>query len=259
MQKLLGVSAVSYLNTAPFIYGLRNSDVINEVELMIDYPSECARKLNNGEVEIGLVPVVAVLNNPNLHIISDYCIGSTEYVRTVALFSNSPLDQIKRVYLDYQSLTSVMLIKILAKNLWKKSFEWEPLTQGHSFEGIEKHEGVLAIGDKVFGLEGNFLNNIDLASEWKRLTGLPMVFAVWASRNSVDKGFVSRFNVALKAGVDSIERSVDAFQNLPISKAMAISYLKNNISYTLKQDKKEAVSLFGKFINKINISGSNTF
>ena len=59
------ISAVSYTNTLPFIYGLENSKIINHIELSKDIPSVCAKKLISNKVDIGLVPVAIIpkLNN----------------------------------------------------------------------------------------------------------------------------------------------------------------------------------------------------
>ncbi|MGY8989787.1 MAG: MqnA/MqnD/SBP family protein, partial [Flavobacteriales bacterium] len=81
------VSAVSYLNTIPFIYGVNNSKISNQIELLLDFPSECARKLSENEVDIALVPVVILNKNPKFKIVSDFCIGANGKVDTVCLYS----------------------------------------------------------------------------------------------------------------------------------------------------------------------------
>ena len=60
------VSAVSYLNTVPFIYGLKSSKIYEDIELQLNYPSACAKKLINDEVDIALVPVVILKSYPSL-------------------------------------------------------------------------------------------------------------------------------------------------------------------------------------------------
>ena len=97
------VSAVSYTNTKPFVYGLTHSDVIDQIDLSLDIPSDCARKLIDDEADIGLVPVAALLNIPNYQIISDYCIGATGAVNSVFIFSNLPIGEIKTIRLDSYS------------------------------------------------------------------------------------------------------------------------------------------------------------
>ena len=88
------VSAVSYLNTLPFIYGINNSEVVNDIKLSLDIPSDCGMKLLSGEVDLGLVPVAILPQLKEYHIISDYCIGAEGKVDSVALYSDVPLDEI---------------------------------------------------------------------------------------------------------------------------------------------------------------------
>ena len=102
MEKIK-VSAVSYLNTLPFLNGINNSKVVDLMNLSLDIPSDCAMKLLNEEVDLGLVPIAILPQLKDYHIVSDYCIGAEGDVDSVALFSDVPLNEIENVYLDYQS------------------------------------------------------------------------------------------------------------------------------------------------------------
>ena len=115
---------MSYLNTKPLLYGIKRHPVINDMELVEDYPSRIAQMLIDDEADLGLIPVAAVLKLPHWNIVSDYCIGSNGPVASVCIFSEVPMDQIERVYLDYQSRTSVSLARVLLKEYWKKEVEF---------------------------------------------------------------------------------------------------------------------------------------
>lgn len=243
MSNRVKVSAVSYLNTVPFIFGLRNSDIQDLIDLTLDVPSECTRKLINDEVELALVPIATMLNGQSFNIISDYCISAVNKVRTVVLLSNSPLQEIESIALDGHSLTSNILVKILAKNHWKKDIHWLSETDSTTHH-ISKQEGMVAIGDKVFFLESRFTYSYDLAHEWKAMTGLPMVFAVWASKRNLDKDFLNAFNQGLKYGIDNIPKLLESWNNQFLPKQQAHRYFTENISYTLDSQKIEAISLF---------------
>lgn len=253
MTRKIRVSAISYLNTAPFVYGLQHSDIVENIDITFDYPSECARKLQQNESDIGIIPVAALLSLPKYEIISNYCIGAIGAVRTVALFSNSPLEKIERIYLDYQSRTSVNLVKILSKNFWKITPEWMPFIPSQDANGLEPHEGLVIIGDRVFNSEKHYKYCYDLAAEWKKYTGLPFVFAVWASVKPLDSSFVNSFNRALQLGLKNIHLSVDNFSLQYIERSDAIEYLNNNISYNLDNQKKEAIEVFLKFVKEVNL------
>ena len=113
------VGAVSYLNTKPLIYGFEKGMMQDEVELVIDYPSKIADALVNNEIDIGLVPVAVLPQMKNHYFVGDYGIACNGEVATVCLFSEVPLEEIETVQLDYQSRTSVALLKILLKEHWK--------------------------------------------------------------------------------------------------------------------------------------------
>ena len=115
------VSVVSYLNTFPFIYGLRESGLDKKMDMSLDIPSVCAEKLIANKVDVGLVPVVALKQLEDAHIFSDFCIGANGVVETVCLFSDVPIDRIENIFLDYQSKTSVELLRVLLKEYWRVS------------------------------------------------------------------------------------------------------------------------------------------
>ncbi|MHC1705246.1 MAG: menaquinone biosynthetic enzyme MqnA/MqnD family protein [Tenuifilaceae bacterium] len=244
MTQRIKVTAVSYLNTAPFVYGLQHTSIRDQIDLSLDYPAECARKVASGEVDLGLVPIAAIPSIPLYNIVTDYCIGTEGPVRTVVLLSNSPIETLERIYLDYQSRTSVVLVKILSQSLWKIKPEWVPFTPHHTSKDIDPYEGVVIIGDRVFELESNFKYRYDLAEEWIRLTGLPFVFAAWTANKQLDPAFLATFNSSLRYGIESIPASIDFFSQSKLSKLESEFYLQNNISYNFNQQKREALKLF---------------
>src|SRR5438309_6104982 len=99
------VAAVSYLNTKPLLYGIRQHEVLKKIDLIEDYPAKIAQLLINGQVDVGLVPVAIIPKLKEWHIVTDYCIGSEGAVASVCLFSEVPIWEIEKVYLDYQSRT----------------------------------------------------------------------------------------------------------------------------------------------------------
>ena len=191
------VSAVSYLNSKPFIYGLQHSEILNNIDLQLDIPSDCAQKLMDGKVDLGLIPVAVIPKLKEHYIITDYCIGAEGKVASVMLYSNVPLDEIKTVLLDYQSRTSVTLVKVLAKYFWNISPVWENSTVNfeNTFAG---NTAAVIIGDRTFGLENKYAYAYDLAEEWQKFTHLPFVFACWVANKKLPDDFISQFNNALQ-------------------------------------------------------------
>lgn len=247
MEKIR-ISAVSYLNSLPFVYGLNHSVLKNECEISLDIPSACAEKLISRKVDVGLIPVAAIPQVTNAHIISDYCIGANGKVKTVCLFSEVPLNEIKTILLDYQSRTSVMLVKILAKEYWKINPEFVNAEAG--FENkIKKTTAAVVIGDRAFDLSLSY--TYDLAEEWKNFTNLPFVFACWVANKKLTVEFTVEFNNALKNGISNMGKTLEKFRPTVVSTAEAKKYLTENISYDFDAEKKKALELFNQLAEKI--------
>ena len=124
------VSLISYLNSRPFLYGLENDPLRDHIRIFLDIPSRTADKLIHHQADVGLVPVGALIDLPGYRIVSDYCIGAVGAVRTVVLASDVPLEEIDCIVLDYQSRSSVLLARVLARFLWKKEYSWENSSTG---------------------------------------------------------------------------------------------------------------------------------
>jgi len=249
----LRISAVRYANTYPLLYGLRESGIEEKATIEIDHPAECARKLASGEVDISLVPIAALPDIKDYKIISDYCIGTNGAVRTVLLLANSPFSELKKIFLDYRSVTSVALTRILAKMYWKTSFEWEGTGADFDFLNIGTNEGVVLIGDQCFNFEHRYPYRLDLALEWNRFTGLPFVFACWAATKEIDRDFLDFFNKALMFGVSNIESAASKFSTVSaMPPDVLITYLNDNIDFMLNEDKIMAMNMFFNYLKQIN-------
>jgi len=251
MEKIR-ISAVRYANTYPFIYGLTESGFDRRALIETDHPSECAAKLISGRADIGLIPVATLPLLRESHIISDFCIGAGGHVRTVQLMSNTVFNDIKTVYLDYRSKTSVNLVRVLAKNKWKRDFGWEITTERFDFTAIRKSEAVVLIGDQCFEFENKYEFRLDLAAEWKEFSGMPFVFACWTANKVLPEDFVSDFNSALGTGVRNIDGVVERFGTKgPITGNDLKKYLTVNIDFKLDNEKREAMMYFLRLLKEL--------
>jgi chorismate dehydratase len=244
------ISIVSYFNTLPFRYGLKNAELINRIDLQEDIPSICAQKLKFKQVDIGLVPVALLPELDNYKIITDYCIGANGKVDSVKLYSDVPLNEIKTVTLDYQSRSSIKLTKILNKFYWKQNFEFKDAKPGYE-QNISGVNAAVVIGDRTFSLNGTFKYEFDLAEEWKKMTGLPFVFAAWVTTSEVDERFISEFNEVLKNGIQNTEKAIQESGHKHPSTFDSLDYLTNKISYELDDNKRKALDLFLNYIQKL--------
>ena len=243
------VSVVSYLNSLPFLYGLKNSEIAGEIQLSSDIPSVCAQKLADNAIDIGLVPVVCLNEIKNAAIVSDYCIGATGNVDSVVLLSDVTLDKIKTVMLDYQSRTSAELVKILAKRFWKINPIFEDALEGYE-KKIKGNTAALVIGDRALQMKGTHKFTYDLAGEWQRYTGLPFVFACWISNKKIGSPFLKDFNTALHSGLSNIKTVAENNSINGLSVKEKINYLSKSISYVLDDEKKKGLKLFLELVNE---------
>ena len=251
------VSAVSYLNTLPFLYGINNSEIKYELDLSLDMPSDCAKKLLSGEVDLGLVPVAILPHLKEYHIVSDYCIGAVGPVDSVALYSDVPLNEIEEIYLDYQSRTSVNLVRILANEYWNISPKFIDASEGYEGQIKGNSAGVI-IGDRTFNLSKDYQYKYDLAGEWMSYSGLPFVFACWVSNTELPKTFIQQFNKSLKFGLENIEKVHSNQSQGNISKEKLEDYLTNSISYSLDGEKHRALAKFLELIKATEVAYSHT-
>lgn len=236
------ITAVSYLNTKPLLYGLFKSEIAKDIELQLDIPSECARKLVEGEVDLGLVPVAIIPEIAEAQIISDYCIGAEGAVKTVGIFAHRPLEELTDIYLDFHSRTSVELVQILMQQHWKLSPNFIPASEGY-IDHIKGSTGGVIIGDRTMGLHDTFPYFYDLGSAWMDYTGLPFVFAAWVSRRPLPENFIKSFNEALKMGIDAIPELTYILPK-PSSGFDLTTYFTHYISYELDVSKRKALQLF---------------
>lgn len=236
--------AVNYLNTKPLLYGMVKSGFMDKIDLQLDIPSTCAQKLQNGEVDFGLVPAAIIPSLKSPYIISDFCIGTVGKVATVSIYSDVPLEKVERIYLDFHSRTSVQLTKILLKNFWKYSVEFIDATPGY----IKKISGTTAgliIGDRTIQHGKKFKYEYDLGEAWMEYTGLPFSFANWVSTKPLSKSFIESFNAALKSGIDAIPDLLYIIPP-PANGFDLKQYYLENISYDFDASKKKALRRFLK-------------
>lgn len=250
-MELLKISAVSYLNTIPFVYGIQQSGLLKDYRLDLDIPSLCAKKLKDGLVDVALIPVGALTDLASYNFVTDFCIGAVSNVKTVLLLSNKPLQEITEIGLDYDSRTSVQLVKVLSKNFWKINPAWKNLLPGQVSEDSGT-DAIVAIGDKTFDLVRKYRSCYDLAEEWIRFTSLPFVFAAWVTTKRLSDPMQFELNNALAYGVNHIKETLEFFKDRLPAGEDCQSYLEKNISYPFDEKKKKGLTLFLKYLKEIN-------
>ena len=246
MDKRWRIGAVSYLNTRPLLLGIEQESFLNSIDLVKSYPANIAQDLLSGQIDIGLVPVAILPQLSNPHIVSNYVIGANGAVASVALFSEVPIDEIKSIYLDYQSRTSVQLLKILLSQFWKKEVEFISATEGYIAQISGTTAGVI-IGDRALENLSKYPYVYDLSLAWKQHTGLPFVFAAWVANQPIPAAFMAAFDTANGYGLAHLDEVIAL---IPAQEQVydLHKYYTENISYVYDEEMKQGLAAFLNFI-----------
>lgn len=240
MTQKIRVGAVSYLNTKPLIYGFEQGEMKDQLDLIIDYPANIASFLINDQLDLGLVPVAIIPLLKEHHVVADYGIACDGEVASVCLFSDVPLAEIRSIYLDYQSRTSVELLKILLKEHWK--IMPTLITGARNFENeIKGNTAGLVIGDRAFTQRLKSKYMFDLGLAWKELTGMPFVFAAWISNKKLPDHFIAAFNEANSIGLQKLD---EVISRNPYADFNMKEYYTRNIKFELEPAMFTALDLF---------------
>jgi chorismate dehydratase len=213
-------------------------------------PSECADRLAGGEADIGLVPIAALATNPNLRVLPGCTIASKGRVRSLLLVrrAKQKLDAIRTVAADTASRTTIAYTQILFKKWGNAGAEFVPMAADLDAM-LERADAAVVIGDPaLMALEeqanryertGEELVYHDLAAEWKAMTGLAFVSAVWcAAHDSIlDQSVVEDFVRSRDHGLKNIDALVDEWERkMPLGEETIRTYLTENIHYVLDEE-----------------------
>lgn len=253
------ITAVNYLNVLPFKYGIEQSTSIQKwAEINYASPFECAEMIVNNQTNIALAPVAVLAVCPHLKIITDYCLSTYDAVKSVKLYSTKDIKDIQSVILDYQSLSSISLLKVLMKYYWKKEVQY---IKGYKeFEKEMKADAMVVIGDRTFQLNGKFNYEYDLATEWFKFYGKPFVFAAWISNINLNEEQLNDLNTAFDFGLKNINNIIEDvlqhthvldFLNIQQRKKLITQYLKINMKYHLTEDRRKSIEHFLNLLKTI--------
>ncbi len=180
------LAVVSYLNSRPFVEGLHQTFAADEIEVIERVPAECGRLFAQGEIEVALLPIGALMGLGGATLLPKVCIGAAGSVDSVFVVSQSPLAQVQAIYADAQSLTSNGLTEVLLAHHWRRPLTLQPPLADLAL--LPDHHASVVIGDRALAARGRFRHVIDLAAAWTEYAGLPFAFAAWAVRPGVLSG-----------------------------------------------------------------------
>ena len=252
------IAASTYLNSAPLVYSFSSGLFANSISFHGDTaPARCAELLEKGQANAALIPVIELERIPHLIAIPDVAVASKFRVRSVILASKVPVEAVRRVALDASSRTSQTLVRILFDRRYGARPEFvqrvpDPSTDCSNM--FEDCDAALVIGDPAMRLEADpreGLQIYDLASEWREMTGLPFVFAVWAARSGerIDSEMFLR---AKEEGLKRREQIAEAYEPvLGLPRHELLDYLVNNVNYDLDEENKAGMAKFFQYAREL--------
>lgn len=232
------VAAISYLNTVPLVWGLENGRRRHPFSLDYCLPAEGADRVQNGQADIGLLPVIEMSRQSLVHVpgLGIACDGP---VRSILLISKVPPSQIRTLAVDRGSRTSVMLARVILGQKWGAN-PILTVAEPEIDRMLAENDAALVIGDPALRLDPAALpfQVLDLGQEWKEFTGFPMVFAVWCGqRQFITPGNTRHFQDSLAYGerhISTIVSGESAQRQLPPD--LVHAYLTRHIVYRLGEN-----------------------
>lgn len=255
------IGRIGYINCAP-VYGAIDRGIVALPpggELVTGTPAELNDLLVAGELDVSVISAIEYLRHTNdLVLLPDLAISCDGPVRSVALFSRRPVEELeaRTVLISASSRTSVCLVELLCRAVWHIQPKFAVArAEAQDLDALAAlpHEAVLVIGDAALALasRGTYPHRYDLGEEWKRWTGLPFVFAVWAARRAADPAAVQRGHKVLLAsrawGLEHLdELAVDAARSTGVALTACREYLRG-LDYALSEKHRAGLNMF--FVN----------
>ncbi|MGH9534640.1 MAG: menaquinone biosynthetic enzyme MqnA/MqnD family protein [Terriglobales bacterium] len=255
------VAAISFLNTAPLLWGLET-----EPKLQLSYtaPSGCAEQLRREEAEIGIIPVIEMARIAGLAALPGIAVAARAEVRSILLITKTPWPDIRRLALDRSSRTSAALAQILLRRRYGAKFdlaerapEWR--------EMLDEADAALIIGDPALRLavtgeaEAAGYRAHDLAAEWHQWTGLPFIFALWAVRRAAvpageEAWLTERFQRAKREGLAHADALVQRWaRRLDLPAEEIRRYLAHDVEYDITPQHWAGLSRFFEWAAELGL------
>lgn len=245
MQSALRVGIVHYLNSRPLAWGFRRHGLAEGWDVRYLPPAAVADGLAAGELDVGLVPAIELQRIPGLRALPGPCVAANREVRSVLLISPGEIGAVRRVSLDENSRTSAVLVRILLRERFGLEAEYRQAPADLE-SMLAAADAALLIGDPALRVDRDRFRVLDLAAEWRRLTGHPFVFALWAVRGGVELPDAGRpFRRSLELGEAEMGELIDeAVAETGLGRDELERYLTRNLSFHLGAQERAGLEEF---------------
>jgi chorismate dehydratase len=279
------ISIVEYLNTAPLVWGFTDGPLSGHYDLSFTVPSKCAEALRTGDVDIAIIPAIEYQRMENVVLLPEMCVAAKGEVRSILVIARKPIELAKRVALDTSSRSSAALVQLLCRNFWGISPEFVA-AEPDPAAMLANADAALMIGDPALRIavkleqlaekkpNGEFccggdpndqavqgvdsLYVYDVAHQWREMTALPCVLAVWAARReAVTPELIADFLASKKFGMANISDIAEgAALKLDLPARSLERYLRENIDFWLDAENIAGLQLYYKLCAEAGLTAS---
>ncbi|HKW57501.1 MAG TPA: menaquinone biosynthesis protein [Candidatus Acidoferrum sp.] len=280
MVQKLRISIVQYLNTAPLVWGFTRGELRGKYELSFTVPSQCAEALRSGAADIAIIPAIEYQRISGLAVLPDLAIASRNRVRSLLILSKKPIEQVRSIALDRSSRSTQALTRILAKQYWKIAAEFcEAAPDLRAM--LERADAAMLIGDPALRMslameKGSTVNRqgravcqgaalgvtsaeilhvYDVVGEWRAMTGLPAVMAIWAAKRELANDEVTGdFLASRDFGMSQLAAiSLEASRELELPAAALEAYLRESIDFSLGEENRRGLERYFQEAAKLDL------
>lgn len=240
------IGSVPFLNAVPLTWALPRLGF--DGRLVYGTPAQLAEWLQQGAIDVGLIPVAQYLRGVGEVLIDRLGIAADGVVRSVAVFSHQPLTAPRTIAVDAGSRSSVLLLQVLLRWRWGLTPQLVPMEPDLE-RMLAVTDSALLIGDAALRASLNTqLHAWDLAAAWKEWTGLPFVFAAWVARDEeVARKIAPLLFAAHAEGVRRLPTIVaEEAERRHLPAEVVQHYLTEHIRHTLSEVHHEAVQRFAR-------------
>ena len=257
------ISVVRYLNSVPLAWGILDGPQKDRFDAVYSTPAECAEQLASGKVDIGLIPSIEYQRIAGTRVVPGPAIASRYRAASVLLLSKVPLAQVRSVASDRGSRSSATLARVVLDAFYGNRPEFRD-AEPDAAAMLASSDAALLIGDAALGFKaanrfatsfsvGDYgqdgpqpIQVFDLVERWNNLTGLPVVFAFWATRKGFSDGAVVDDLVASREfGLAHLDAIADRYsESLGLEKEFILHYLERNMQYRMDADGVESLGEF---------------
>jgi len=272
----LRISIVEFLNTAPLVWGFTDGPLVGKYDLSFAVPSQCAKDLRAGRADVGIIPSIEYQRMENVVALPGMAIAAKNEVRSLLVISKVPIELATSIALDTNSRSTVALARILSRRHWNISPEFIDMAPDAD-EMLARADAAVVIGDPalrlrlkvdalqakvpgteaccccdgdgedehpVKGIETLFV--YDVAQQWREMTGLPAVLAIWVARRGVvTPEIMADFQASREYGLAHINDIAEgAALKLELAPRDLERYLTENIDYSLDEENLAGLRLY---------------